>query len=56
MEGVLYNRVKGKQPKLVVPQALIQELLKIRALFAGVYACLNSILRLNMYLVAKLSM
>ena len=27
MDGVLYRRVKGKQPKLVVPQALIQEVI-----------------------------
>jgi len=27
MDGVLYRRVKGKQPKLVVPEALIQEVI-----------------------------
>ena len=27
MDGVLYRRVKCKQPKLVVPQALIQEVI-----------------------------
>jgi len=27
MDGILYRRVKGKQPKLVVPQALIQEVI-----------------------------
>ena len=27
MDGVLYRRVKGKQPKLVVPQSLIQDVI-----------------------------